>query len=407
MKNLKDVLQEEVKKAEIDYSPYFLKENPFPINPVASPDSPFCEDVRKEELDKIVRESIIPAFKKHEGVHYWVHGHWGVGKSAFMYFLANDINGVFKEKDVAVAIYVDSIGKGIVDITHKVIASLGMEFFRRMRGLVLGRIALEKIDALTVVKGLEAFVPGLDVATRKKIVRSQLKDNPSDVTKLMKAGVIAQGRLLSCTKTKMIEHHCSTTFVELFLDSLEDMENIYPELFKKLKTTQDLISIFKTIELAGFKMSYLLVDQFENQITSFKGESQAKFINELCDLTDQCKTCLTLIMTITPELASSAVRSGSFSRLLDHPRMPLTRQVILNPLTLSSTIALVKFYLNAYRSDKTPSKISDLHPFTQDAIKVVFKRGKGLPGKILIECRELLTKGARQGYVSVDEDFVE
>jgi hypothetical protein len=404
MKGLKDVLREEVEKAEIDYSPYFLKENPFPINPVASPSSPFCEEVRKEERDRIVHDSIIPAFRNHEGVHYWVHGQWGVGKSAFMHFLANHINEVFKEKNLAVAIYVDSIGKGIVDVTRKVIASLGMKFFQKTRDLVLGRVALENIDDLTVVKGLEAFVPGLDATTRKKMILDQLNENPSNVMTLLKVGVIDQKKLLACVKTKMIESHCSAGFVGLFLGSLGDMEQIYPELFQKLKTAQDLVSVFKVIELAGFKMSYLLVDQFENQITGFKGDSQGKFIDELCDLTDQCKTCLTLIMTMTPELASSVVRSVSFQRLLDHPRMPLTRQVILNPLTLSNTITLIGFYLNAYRLKKT-LEISDLHPFTQEAIRIVFKRGKGLPGRILLECRELLTKGARKGYVTIDEDF--
>jgi hypothetical protein len=239
------------------------------------------------------------------------------------------------------------------------------------------------------------------------MVRTQLKDNPTEVRKLMRAGVLDQNKLISCAKTKMIEHGCSQSFVDSFFESLEDMEPTYNELFRKLKTTQDLISIFKTIELADYKMSYLLIDQFENQIVGLKGESQGKFVNELCDVIDQCKTCLTLIMTITPELASSAVKIDAFSRLLGHPRMPLTHQVTLSPLSLPNTIALVRFYLNRYRSEKTPSKISDLHPFTQDAIKVIFKRGKGLPGKILMECRELLTNGARKGFVTIDQNFVE
>lgn len=405
MKSLKEILEEEVKKTEIDYGPYFLKTNPFPINPVASPDSPFCEQVRKDERDKLVKNCVVPAFKKHKGVHYWIHGEWGVGKSAFMHYFANHINEAFKKKNLAIAIYIDSIGKGIGDITRKVVASLKTEFFENIRNLILGRLTLKHINDLVVVKGLDAFMPGIDPNAKKKMIQKQLEADPSGITGFLRSGVIDVDKLVNSARKELIEKGCSKTFVDLFVELVEDVEGMYYELFKKLKTMDDLGSIFKAIELAGFKMAYLLIDQFENQLLTYSENAESRFINDLCDLTDRCLTCLTVIMTITPVFAASIVKTSSFERLLDHPRMPLTRQVILTPLNSTKTVTLVKFYLNMVRVEKTPATISDLHPFTQGAIKVIHKRGNGLPGRILLDCRDLLTKGARKGYVTIDEHF--
>lgn len=406
MKSLKEILEEEVKKVEVDYTPYFLKTNPFPINPVASPESPFCEDVRREERDKIVNNSIIPAFKRRQGAHYWIHGEWGVGKSAFMYYLSNHINEAFKKKNLAVAIYVDSIGKGMADITRKVIASLGSGFFENIRNLILGKLTLENIDDFVVVKGLEAFMSGINANAKKAKIREQLNTDPSGIIKLLKVGVIDENKLMAYVKKRLIEIHCSKNFVDLFIKLFEDVTSAYYEMSKKLKNEDDLASIFKAIELAGFKMSYLLIDQFENQIIHFREDAESRFVNQLCDLTDRCKSCLTVIMTISPILASNIAKSSTFERLLGHPRIPLNRQVTLTALDLPKTISLVKFYLNTVRLEEAPPAISDLHPFTQSAIKKIHKRGKGLPGRILLDCRELLTKGAKKGYVTIDEKFV-
>jgi len=375
---------------------YGLSRNPFPsqelpeVTDISAYVKNVCIAVREKELREIKEKFLDVAFgigeEKGKATNLWVHGELGVGKSAIIIFVYN----LLKEykSDIVVPLYIVSPGNGIDDIFNDTVRQLGGPFFTRLAQRLLAKILARHKDLIH--------------SDDPEKVLEKISDDPSIISDLIQKGVLDTEELFQKALLELSEGHIyvDDRMIKLVLQTVTDYEKSWGSIknYPKKDRLDGLVTLFYLFSQAGFRMTFLFIDQLEYSWRIWTKSKRDRFVMDVRELVQRSMPYLSVLCTSNTDLTEDIE--------VNHPTLlrplPMTpgRVTVIRPLSKEQMRELVEFYLNLARISK---KSPELYPFTESAIDFIYDRHNGVTGHVLAACFELLNYAARRKIEIIDE----
>lgn len=379
------------------FSKYGLSRNPFPgqelpqVTDISAYVKNICIAVREKELRELKEKFLDVAFgmgeEKGKATNLWIHGELGVGKSAIIIFIYN----LLKEhkSDIVVPLYIVSPGNGIDDIFNETVRQLGGNFF-----IELG----QKLLAKTIANHVE-----LVHSDKPKKVLQKIEEDPSNIVTFIREGTLDTDEVVQKTVFELSEGHLyvDDKMIRLVLQTSINYEKAWDSIknYSKKDRLDGLVTLFYLFSEAGFRMTFLFIDQLEYSWRIWTKSKRDRFIMDVRELVQRSMPYLSVACTSNVDLDED-IQVNHPTILRPLPMNP-GRVVVIKPLSKEQMRTLVEFYLDLARVSK---KSPELYPFTESAIDFIYDRYNGVTGHILIACFELLNYAARQKLEIIDEE---
>jgi hypothetical protein len=295
-----------------------------------------------------------------------------------------------------VTLYSEMMG-GFPQIFERVISQLGYSFFselilRLATSVVLknSEIFLEKDDP--IIKELE-----LD----KTAIKKYLGQPPEEEEE---KGIDVD-RVADVLRTELNQLGVTTKLRDCVVKMLIDPYTGYNDLFTKISSTtkrKALAELFRVLNFAGFRMSYLFIDQLDFMFRNvYKTMQKNKVVQELRQFANETLGYVSIATTTYPDLTPIFV--SQYPHLT--AALPITKMRIITVDRLNSQQAktMTAKYLETV---KTSDSIPGLYPFSEQAIDFVRDQKDGLPRDMLVEFHDLLDYAIEQNAKIIDIDFV-
>jgi Cdc6-like AAA superfamily ATPase len=410
-----------------NYDGYFLADNPFPSIPVPEETPDWITD--REKLLAAIEDITKEAFRSGKSSTLMVQGLPGNGKSHTLKYVKGAINAQLAKRaeDRGIAVYVENPGVDIKDFVVAIVEDLRIEFLRELaytiiRKLIPDEQLLEFIEPRYRKRGAEILknlggdehvlarllsVESFRVLDLYLEVRKRFQPPahfPDFLSAVLMLSYPAENRSVAAWNWLLGESLNKVELASMHVtQEIDDGDNA-------LKAFADLRSL---MEIGGYKMLYILLDEFEN-IDSLHAARKQKYFDYLRRWVDQNTRGFCLIACVTPA-GWDDMREGGH---------PIVRRLLSNVDWLESfdaeqTEQLIAEYLrrsrerffksvskaaDTYQStlSKHKSAREDLFPFSETAIKTVRDIAEGNIGDILTYSRRLLEKGADASFTCFD-----
>lgn len=384
------------------YRKYGLSDNPFPTKAILTDWIPnideilstFCWEIRKDEILEIHDKLIEEAYYSGKSTNVWLQGDVGVGKSSIMIYMWKELQ---KHRSDVVALY-SELGVGFPHVYERVISQLGLNFFSDF---------ILKLAVAVVLKN-----PDL-VSEKDEAILEELKEDPSSIEKYIRGEQEEAGKeetkidvnqLAGVLQTELNQLGVTTKLRDCLVKMLEDPYEGYNALFKIASTQRRkaLAELFRVFKFAGYRMSYLFLDQLDFMWRNvYKKTQQDKIVQEIRQFANETLGHLSIAATTYPDLTPTF--ESQYPQL--KASLPITKRKIVEIKILDTQEAktMTTKYLEKV---KTSESIPGFYPFTEQAIDFICEYRMGLPRDILIDLHDILDEAVEKCVKIIDVDFV-
>jgi len=407
-----------VKKGELglDYSGYGLKFNPFPASGVTKEaitleeaqkllKEKYCEEIRKPELTKIVDKYINVAYSEKKASHAWIYGDWRLGKSMMLihvWYTAHKILG-----DDAIIVYVPKPRLGFIKSIYRYFVK---EYYQTH--------LFEEISRNVAVKAISDFFDEVIDSGWFEVWKKTNKATKDDLLKLLRSGEVSPEDIMDGLNTDALETKSKSQLRSFGIDS-RDIINVLSDLFmdeEKRKVTiadlersreveDHLVSLLKATKLAGYKMTFVLLDDVEDMIRLWTESKSLKEADQLNGFLDRMGDDLSLLGTMHPTFIRKW--EDRFPRLAGRASADRLnfKLIMVKKLRLKDLHVVVYYLLNRAR-ERGFEPPYETYPFTEESIQYISKRFDGVIGYMMPTFHSLLNEGVKKGNIEIDEAFI-
>jgi len=375
----------------MDYSDYYLIENPFPEGGVLQPYSSnpkingeiFCVEARKDTINKFEQRFIgAPHFSERKKVGFlWAESTIdfgrGMGKTALLVYFKHKIN--------------KNWGRDYTQTDTKKLCAIYVSFDQEIKDYQLEHICLLALRACIEDR-----------------VFQEIRKN-CDYDALIKSGV--QGDFAT--------HIANGTVKDYLISLWHKPELTLPRLPRDtylLNLTVDLFfnQTVRALRAAGFINGLLFVDDIEN-LVDLPGQKHniifAKNFGSgfLRGSTTQARErFFSAIFTTHFNSARKLTTAWQEAGLLSaYPLEPKGESAVEVPKPdESASLEMVKAYMDHFRLENIPSGISSFYPFTEEAIKKAVNLAIYHPRTFLQNLNLIVEKALAANQKLIDEKFV-
>jgi Cdc6-like AAA superfamily ATPase len=349
---------------------YDLQRNPFPNVGIPDQSDSVYTD-RVEEL-RIIGDAIKGTMRG-SSAHVVIVGSYGNGKTATLKFVKEQIE---RQIGQALAVYISNSGETFLEFYRNFMYEIGVDGLEEFAWSYLELIC--KIPRLKekVNKG-EILLPEV-IENGKAHLHDDLRY--TDFATAFLKFVLDETKFLSwkylCGEPILFEQRKDLDVVSL-IDTDE-------------KALRALMSLKTLLNLIGYKMICILVDELES-IELLHTFRKQRVLNSIRRLIDLNSSGLCLILACAPEAWNSIIRDyHAFSERI-------FREVVLKPLNNEIIRQFIADYLKRLRIAENESR-SSIHPFTEDAVKQILVAAQGNLRRVLMICNRAVNQGAENGF---------
>lgn len=400
------------------YERYYLARNPFPavaMSPTFRESQlnkafkTFCEEARKEELDRIWENFIRPAYQEGISINHWLEAEVGGGKSAIMIYLDQLLKDRMKTKEDIVSLYAP-IGNGFSDVYSCVVSQLGKNFFEETIYRILNAVFLSNLDKILIEPSDENKETVKKLIEKDFLVVREVFHPPEEP--ILPLAIIDKERLKRALLAELAGNiKCSQLIKEthsrraILLQFLDDPETAFQNLALLYRNFRfdALLDFIYLFEKAGYVTTYLFLDQLDHQVVyAHWGRGKLdKIMMRIRLLVVESLGNLATIATSYPFL--SAQLRGSEELIA---ALPWTdeRVTLLTPLSNEDVRSIFVKYL---QSERTKEDVPELAPFKIGAVDKINEMQRGNIRDILINARSILEKAANEGVDVITSEFLD
>lgn len=396
------------------YERYGLKKNPFPKKAISSPkvESPFVlmdESVLKK-LDIFIRDSL--SSQKWGGLP--LIGSYGSGKTRLLLYLESIIKEKLSKDRFAVAYYVSNPGDDIFELYSNIFSTIGLNQLLEMlylslkeeiKPIVLNNIVKKYLDRnIYQIKDASKLLQELNnLITRKNIIeKSDVATAVSYLLLNYSIDVINSEERYEIILVDNFAQNVKSAEKFLRGDKLSKSE-IFDLRIKSEKLSKDdiikyaLPLIINIHTLTGFKIVFILLDEFEHIIKGSKSQLTT-FLNDFRNLIDANLMNFSMVLACVLESWFEATKSnpGFEERFISPLELP--------KLSEESGKLIIIEYSNLERlNEKERGKLT---PFKEEVIKDLITISDHNIRKYIELCHEVLSKAAFENVPEIDRKFI-
>lgn len=377
-----------------DYTPFFLKRNPFPA--IGVPGDTILITVDREPIIKRFQNVIAELVNNETSIITVLVGDYGSGKSHLLKIFKQEVNKQLLSRERGtLAAYIKSPGEDFRDFFLGFIEDIG-------------RFLLTKYSEEVIREYIQRNKPNVaNIITDQKVKASFIAGN-FDLPELLQKSQHLE--LFRWIKGELLEDIQSTDVVKAFLllshpdysskawrwflggnitkgdifeASIEDDDTAY-SIFRNLVDLLHAIGITSLV---------VLVDELE-KITFIDARKRVKYQDQLRRMIDEYPKNMCMYFAIAPRQWESLTKEST----------ALVRRLagnwyVLDQFKMDNTRELIEKYLYHARVDQFSSKVAkdkfnecepSLCPFTIESLDAIQKATNGLVSSIILLCRKSL-----------------
>jgi hypothetical protein len=393
------------------YMKFSLSGNPFPARAIAAerhPDLPktierFSWEARKDEILQIHKKLIEPAYRDRESGNIWISGRFGIGKTAILIYIWQELR---KREDI-IALY-SELGTGFPYVYSNIIAQLKLSFFEDLARKLAHKAVCQYWDRFFESNNDPTYLKIKDSLAGFAEVLKKANQEESDEEEEVESSQLTYDNVQAVTKTFLSENGITSPVRDGLVKIIIDSHVGYAVLTDKVpqgKRLQALADLIKTTYLAGYRMTYLFLDQLDYEYRFNYTKSQRdKAANQLKQFAIWTQGYIAIASTTYPDLINYF--KLNYPQVLDALPMDAYRIIEIGPLTLEKAKILTRKYLETV---KTKESIPDLFPFTEQSIEYICQAEgiNGVPRFLLNALHSILKSAAESEKVKlIDVEFV-
>ena len=371
---LRDYVGDIDEPVEDVYQRYYLISNPFPTSGIASEEDKFFSSVRKNVLDQLFN-LIVDAIKSERWKGCTIIGDTGYGKTHILYNIKSEINEVLS--------------------THQRFKA--KSFYLKKPGITTNNFYRHLIDAIGLINLIYECKKIIieNSGESEDIFTDYNRTKPTSFHLKILERIIKNKNLAKClavliafeleTKPESME---MKHFAERFIrgEKLNDTERkklglSAKELDRYILTNQVIGDVFSIFKSGGYKMIFILLDEFES-LAEVSKQKQFEIIEDLRTIIDNNQHTFSLI------LASTDNAWGQLRNIYLSFADRLKQIITLEGLSINQTKLLAEDFLNDSRIDNYSGDI--LYPFTHKSIEQIQRKNRGNIRDILKQCHSLI-----------------
>lgn len=407
------------------YSKYGFSQNPFPIDPTVKPFSEdrrengsiFLEELRYEELEEFKQRIVNSRTKIGFLMDYAAYKGRGIGKTAFMNYVKNEINCDLGDKmsngaEVLYAIYVSPspekrertmslIARNIY--TSMLNSELLQIVFSRLRAFseLIPEHVLLKIDSPlnyldTICNDNWLVEEGVDINKLNSFVSQELYDI---------------GIPISFEERTLFESKSYNKFYEYFSSFAKG-----DYAWKREGCNMVFNTLVRLLKMADITHCIILLDEVEKIVTYQNFAEKRAFCDSLRNYfidgpsINAVSAYYKLFMTIHPnsqELLMPHWQAAGLERFSDlGGNTAKDNTVFFRPIQKTGEITkkLTLIYMNNARADGNSDSIL---PFTEEALDAIMLKAQMVPGRFLKYMYNAIEKGIENEWDTIDFPQVE
>lgn len=400
-----------------NYQRFNLETNPFPIQGLASRETPFVPYPKKviEAINIFVTDAI--GSRGYHGLP--IIGDYGSGKTRLLFAMEKEIsegivgcNSVYIDEPPADIQLLfekilnrtdfESILKGLSLKFGKDIKSIMSKHLERVPSLLGEEKYFLRDGGIRLVEEISSFLSkGLGFAMVKDVTRAYailLLDY--FVSNIINAG---KRMRISLVNSVVAESSSARQYIlgNRVSRELDRAMNFTDKQIKKMDICEEVFKLFVNIsEMAGNSFLFILIDEFEEIIEKKTNRQILAFLNDLRSLINNNVTSdFAIILSCTPEawIKANQLSPGFGERFIRPAEMPS-----LDP---ESAQKIVSAYLCSERIKETSKE--DIAPFGKEVIKCILKISDYKIRDFIKNCNIVLTNLASSEESTISVDFVD
>jgi len=407
------------------YAKYGFSQNPFPIDPTVKPFSEdrrengsiFLEELRSEELEEFKQRIINSRTKIGFLMDYAAYKGRGIGKTAFMNYVKNEIN-----RDLG-----DNMSNG-TEVLYAVYVSPSPEKRERTMSLIARNIYTSMLNSglfHVIFSRLRAFSEIVPDTVLSEI------DSPSDYQDticndewLTQKGVDIN-KLNSIVSKKLYDIGIPILFEERNLFGSDSFSSFYQFFssfaigdyaWKREGCTMVFDTLVRLLKEADITHCIILLDEVEKIVTYQNFAEKRAFCDSLRNYfidgpsINAVSSYYKLFMTIHPnsqELLMPHWQSAGLERFSDlGGNTAKDNTVFFRPIQKTGEMAkkLTLIYMDNAQADRDIESIS---PFTENALDAIMLKAQMVPGRFLKYMYNAIEKGIDNDWEIIDTPQVE
>lgn len=392
-----------------DYSLLGLKHNPFPSTTIPNESHIVTAD-RKLILESF-RDLLSNVVLRGDGSIVPITGEYGTGKTHLLLFFKGQVNSQLSQRaeTKALAIYVQSVGKGFKDIYDTFITDLGRA---RLHDVVLSFVYpyfkknFRNFENRTAI--LDKWSNELQEENswfRTDLILRQI--NYVKFFEQIRATIplVGNSDLIYALLHLIHPDYSSLAWRWLVAEELSKQERDAIKVTRNIKSDGDALSTMTDMilllrKVIGYNGIVVLLDEVESILSSPK-KIRDSFLKDLRHFIDNNKEGVLLMLSFTP---------SAYAELLAF-HSPLTRLIQssdfqLKKFNLEDTKELIGKYLRTARKLEHDSSDLSIEPFTNDAVNTIHSDAEGMPGEIIKQCQKIIEYAQRDEVSRIDGSYV-
>lgn len=377
-----------------NYTPFFLRGNPFPA--IGVPGDTILITVDREPIIKRFKNVIAELVNNETSIITVLVGDYGSGKSHLLKIFKQEVNKqLLSRENGTLAVYIKSPGEDFRDFFLGFIEDIGRFLLTKYSEEVIREYIernRQKVANIIIDPKLKLSFVGGNFDLSELLQKSQYLE----LFRWIKADLFQNIRSPDVVKAFLSLSHPdysskawrwflggSITKGEIFETSIEDDDAAY-SVFRNLV---DLLHVI------GITSLVVLVDELE-KITFIDARKRVKYQDQLRRMIDEFPKNMCMYFAIAPRQWESLTKEST----------ALVRRLagnwyILEEFKMNNTRELIEKYLyharvDQFSSKEAKAKFSDcepsLCPFTTESIDAIQKASKGLVSSIILLSRKLL-----------------
>lgn len=400
---------------KVDYSPFFLTRNPFPAIGIPS-EGPLITADRQQILNRF-KEALRQTIFEDKTSITVLTGDYGSGKSHLLKYLKYRVNTqLLTSGNQAFAIYVKSVGRSFKDMYLYFIDDIGRDFLTD-QALKLIRSYLKNIgDAgarkYVYEKELSKKPDLISINVEQILEGSRFCDLFHDIRKTL-AG-IRNSNVIYALLSLAHPNYAPVAWRWFLGESLTKDEKgliLVDDTIDDAADAQDAFrSIIAILRKSGIRAIVLLIDEFE-RFTLVPKQSRDQYMDDIRHFIDDNPSGNCLVIAVTPT---------AYKWLNEVPNA-LTRRLSGAEFELSffnedETKELIARYIQTARKENAnlslvikdrPNISPALYPFTNDGVKRIDERAKGLVSAIINLCRDSMDAAIQSNSKVIDSRIID